>query len=167
MLNISPWSILFLAINLIVLYVIMRRVFIKPLKGIIEKREQIIRSGLENAAEKEKNAQALEQEWQEKMEGAKSKSAEMMAKAKSDADEEYQRLVADANAEARRIVADARKTMENEKSKAIEDLQSEIAGIALDAAAKVLENSDLKEINHSLYEKFLTETGDGNDSDGD
>lgn len=166
MLNVDPWSLLFLAINLIVLYVIMSRVFIKPIQGIIEKRDKIIKSGLDNAAESEKNAKAMESEMKEKLDNIQVQSAEMMEKAKSDAGAEYQKLVAEANAEAARITADARRDMENEKSKALADLQSEIAGIAMDATKKVLENSDLKGINNSLYEQFLTESGDGNDSNG-
>ena len=53
MLNIIPWDVVFILINLIVLYVIMRIVLVKPIKSVIEKRESIIKSGLKNAAESE------------------------------------------------------------------------------------------------------------------
>ena len=165
MLNIEPWSIIWLTINLIVLYVIMRLVFVKPLKNIINKRNAIIRDGLKNAAESEKKAKAMELEWNDRLESVQTESAQMMAKARSDAASEYQRLVADARTEAERIINDARADMEQERSKTIEELKGEIAGIALDATKKVLENSDLTNINSSLYEMFLTETGDGNDAD--
>lgn len=166
MLKIEPWNILFIAINLIVLYVFMRLVFVNPLKNIIEKREDIIKSGLKNAAESEKNAKAMEQEWTEKIQSVKDESVHLMAKAREDANVEYERLVANANEEAAHIVENARKDIKNEYNKTMQDLQSQIADIAMDATKKVLETSDLNNINSSLYEQFLTEKGDGNDSNG-
>ena len=166
MLKIIQWDVVFIIINLIVLYVIMRFVMIKPIKGMIEKRESIIREGLQNAAASEANAKALEEEWNAKIKTAESHSAEMMEEARDNAKREYEKLVADAANEAESIVARAKKNMENEREKAILDLQSQIAEIAIDTTKKVLESSDLKGINDSLYEQFLTETGDGHDSDG-
>ena len=99
MLNIIPWDVVFILINLIVLYVIMRIVLVKPIKSVIEKRESIIKSGLKNAAESEASAKALEEEWQEKIGTAKEKSEEMIEKAKADAQSEYDKLVAEANTE--------------------------------------------------------------------
>lgn len=166
MLNIIPWDVVFILINLIVLYVIMRIVLVKPIKSVIEKRESIIKSGLKNAAESEASAKALEEEWHEKIGTAKEKSEEMIEKAKADAQSEYDKLVAEANTEAARIVSDARRGMEEEKRNTMQGIRSEVAGLAIDTARKVLENSDLSGIDNSLYDKFLTETGDGNDTDG-
>ena len=89
-----------------------------------------------------------------------------MEKARKDAQNEYEKLMAEADAKAAKIVSDARRSMEDERNKAMEDIQSKIADIAIDTAKKVLETSDLKSVNNSLYDKFLTESGDGNDSEG-
>lgn len=166
MLSIIPWDVVFILINLIVLYVIMRVVLVKPIKSVIEKRESIIKSGLKNAAESEANAKALEKEWHKKIDAASKESENMIKKAKKDAQGEYDKLVAEANSEAARILNDARRSMEDEKKRTMRGIQSEIAGLALDTTKKVLENSDLSSIDNSLYDKFLTETGDGNDTDG-
>lgn len=165
MLKIIPWDILFIIINLIVLYVILRLVLIKPIRGIIEQRQQIIDSGLQNAAESEKNAKAIEAEWKEKLDSAGTQSAEMIEKAKLDAKAEYEKLVSEAKGEAERIVSKARKNMDEEREKVVQELQSQAAGIALDTARKVLESSDLSDVNKSLYDKFLTESGDGHGSE--
>lgn len=166
MLTIIPWDVVFILINLIVLYIIMRKVLIKPIQNVIEKRESIINSGLQNAAVSEENAKALEKEWKDKLSAVNESSAEMMEKARKDAQNEYEKLMAEADAKAAKIVSDARRSMEDERNKAMEDIQSQIAGIAIDTARKVLETSDLKSVNNSLYDKFLTESGDGNDSEG-
>lgn len=166
MLKVDLWNIIFIIINLIVLYIIMRFVAVKPLRNVISKRESIVGGSLRNAAEKEAEAKALEAEWRSRLDHVSEESAKLMEKAKADADVEYARLVSDANSEAERIVKNARRNMEAERSRIMDDVQSEIAGLAIDITKKVLETSDLAGINDSLYEKFLTETGDENDSVG-
>lgn len=157
MLKIDPWNILFIAINLIVLYIIMRLVFIKPIKNILDKRDAIIRDGLEDAAQKERKARALKAQWQDKLDSSKNESAEIITKAKEDAKAEYDKIIAQANAEAAQIIEKAHKEIEKERTKAVSELQSEIGMLAIDITKKVLGESDMKGINNSLYEKFLTE----------
>ncbi len=166
MLNIIPWDAVFILINLIVLYIIMRKVFVKPIKNIIEERQSIIESGLKNAAVSEKNAKALEKEWQEKLSNASAESESMIETAKKTAKVEYDKLVAEANTEAARILKDARRSIEDERNSTMQGIRSQVASLAVDTARKVLESSNLSDINDSLYEKFLTESGDGNESDG-
>ena len=165
MLKIIPWDAVFILINLLILYVIMRFVLIKPIKGVLEKREQMIRSGLDNAAASEENAKALEKQWKEKIDGADAESAQIISKAKADARNEYDRLVSEANSEAAKIIGDARRMIEDERAAAAEDIRAKAAELAVDTTRKVLESSDLSGIDDSLYEKFLTETGERNGSD--
>lgn len=139
---------------------------IKPIRNVIEKRESIIKDGLKNAAESETNAKALEKEWHDKLDAVQEESKELLDKARKNAQDEYEKLVTEANDEASRIVGDARRSMEDERKKTMLGIRSEIAGIAIDTAKKVLENSDLSDIDNSLYDKFLTEAGDGNDTEG-
>lgn len=164
--NISLWNIAFIIINLIVLVVIMRIVAIKPIRNIIKKREDLINGQLSNAAASEASAKAMETEWNNKLQGVEAESARLMEQAKANADIEYKRLVRDAHSEADRIVENARRSMEEEHTKVMKGVQTEIAGLAIDITKKVLETSDLKDINDSLYEKFLTEAGDDDGSVG-
>ena len=165
MVKIIPWDAVFILINLLILYVIMRFVLIKPIKGVLEKREQMIRSGLDNAAAPEENAKAPEKQWKEKTDGADAESAQIISKAKADARNEYDRLVSEANSEAAKIIGDARRMIEDERAAAAEGIRAKAAELAVDTTRKVLESSDLSGIDDSLYEKFLTETGERNGSD--
>lgn len=161
MLSFDLWNIILIVINLIVLVVIMRFVAVKPIRNIINKREELINGQLSDAAASKANAAELEAEWKDKLKNVDDESARLMDQAKADADAEYKRLVENANSEADKIVAHAKKSMEEEHTKVMEGVQSEIAGLAIDITKKVLETSDLKGINDSLYEKFLTGDDDG------
>lgn len=166
MLKVDLWNLIFIVINLIVLVAVMRIVAVKPIRNIINKREALINGQMSDAAASKASAAALEAEWHDKLDSVNEEAARIMEQAKTGADAEYKRLVEDAHLEADRIVANARKAMDEEHTKVMEGVQSEIAGLAIDITKKVLETSDLKGINDSLYEKFLTETGDDNGSVG-
>ena len=161
MLSFDLSNIIMIVINLIVLVVIMRFVAVKPIRNIIKKREELINSQINDAETSKANAAALEAEWNNKLKDVDEESARLMDKAKSDAETEYGRLMDNARAEAEHIVDKARKAMDDEHTRIMESAQSEIAGLAIDITKKVLETSDLKGINDSLYEKFLTGDEDG------
>ena len=166
MLHFDLPNIIMIVINLIVLVLIMRFVAVKPIRNIIKQREDLINGQLSDAEASKANAAALESEWNDKLKSVDTESARLMEEARSNADTEYNRLVEGAHSEADKIVNTARKNMEKERTKVMEGIQSEIAGLAMDITRKVLETSDLKDIDDSLYEKFLTETGGGNGSVG-
>jgi F-type H+-transporting ATPase subunit b len=161
MLSVDLWNVIFIIINLIVLVVVMRLVAIKPIRNIIKKREDLVNGQLSTAAASKASAAAIEAEWKEKLKNVDAESARLMDQARADANTEYIRLVGDAGKEAEKIISNARKSMEEEHSKIMDGVQSEIAGLAIDITKKVLETNDLKGINDSLYEKFLTGDDDG------
>ena len=63
-----------------------------------------------------------------------------------------------------KIISDAEKTIRIEREKALREMQSEIAGLAMIAATKVVSNNSSNNINQSLYNDFLKKAGDSNDT---
>ena len=69
-----------------------------------------------------------------------------------------------ADAEAQKIIANAHKSIDLEREKTVQELQSQIAGLAMAAAAKVLGDTDQAAQNKLMYEQFLAKTGGLNDT---
>lgn len=157
------WNLLYTIINLLVLYLLMRKFLFKPISDVMEKRQQIIDESLLNAEESEKRADELKSHWEEEVKTVKEKSALMLEEARNDAHVEYDRIVGEAGKEAERIVIDARSNMDMERKQVLSGAKSEIAELAINAAAKILGESSTDEMNKSMYDKFLTEAGDDND----
>lgn len=61
------------------------------------------------------------------------------------------------NTEAVGILKDARKTIENERKQTMNDLQREIAGLAMQAARKIVDDT---KGNQDIYDQFLKGAGD-------
>ena len=68
-----------------------------------------------------------------------------------------ERILQEANTEAVGILKDARKTIENERKQTMNDLQSEIAGLAMQAARKIVDDT---KGNQDIYDQFLKGAGD-------
>ena len=164
MLKIDFWNIVITVINLLVLYLAMKKFLIGPITGIMEKRKELIESQLAHAAETEQAALQLKSDYEKDLGNAKEESVRIVDKARSDAKAEYDRIVKDADAKASDIIAKANKTVEMQKQKTLQEMENEITGLALAAAAKIM--NDKQDNDTALYNKFLAKAGDANDTAG-
>lgn len=159
------FGIVFTVINLIVLLLLMKKFLIGPVTEIIEKRKVLIEEQLANASNAEKAAKELKKEYENTLKDAGTRTDEMMEAARKNAGVEYSRIVSEAEARSGKIISDAEKTIRIEREKTLREMQSEIAGLAMAAANKVVGNNSSDNINQSLYNDFLKKAGDSNDTD--
>lgn len=164
MLNLG-WSLVWTIINLIIFYLLMKRFLVGPVLGIMEKRKNLIAQELENAKAAQEKAEELKGHYEGALAGAKEESAQIIEAARADAKSESERMVKEANLEAAKIIENARVTAEQEKESALQGAKSEIAGLALEAARKLLSEGSTEKGNSMLYDEFLAKAGDGNDTD--
>ena len=137
-------------INLIVLFLLLRHFLINPVSNIMEQRRKLIADGLQNAQDTQDEANRLKAEYEEALSGAKKESAEIVDKARIDARAEYDRIVGEAGAKAGNIIENAK-----------ENLQTQIAGLAMASAEKIVGDKE-----QNIYDQFLGEVG-GTDEDTD
>ena len=144
---------LYTMINLIVLAFLLKKFLIKPVTDIMEKRRQLIKDGLKNAQNAQEDAMKMKEEYAQALGGAKEESVRIVEKARKDAKSEYERIVKEADARAGSIRVEREQTMNA--------LQSEIAGLAMTAAAKIV--ADQAGNNQAIYDKFLEEVGEAHE----
>lgn len=157
------WDLLWTIINLIILYLLMKKFLIGPITGIMEKRKNLIAQQFKDAETVQNQAQEMKTQYETALSGAKEESVQIIADARSDAKALSERTLKDANEKASRILENARNTAEQEKQNAMSGAKSEIADLALEAAKKLLSQGSSKEGNSMLYDQFLAETGDTDD----
>lgn len=161
------WNVVFTIINLIVLCLALRKFLIKPVTNIMEQRKQMIEGDIADARKEKDKAYDLKAQYEDKLTQAHKESSEIIEKARKSAQTEYNNKVSVASAEADRIIKDAHKAVELDREKTVQDLQSEIAGLAVAAAEKVLGESGTKESNQLMYDQFLAKAGGVNDTDSE
>lgn len=148
-------------VNLIVFFLILKKILFKPVMGMIEKREQMINGQIQDAEQKNTQAGLLKEKYEGELKNANQEAARIVKTAKERGKEEYQRILKDANEEASKIIADANKNIETQKEKAIQGIQNEIAGMAIAAASKVIQENVDQAANEKILDDFLKEAGAG------
>ena len=141
-------------INLIVLFLLLRHFLINPVSNIMEQRRKLIADGLQNAQDTQDEANRLKAEYEEALSGAKKESAEIVDKARIDARAEYDRIVGEAGAKAGNIIENAKENVRIEREQTMKELQSQIAGLAIASAEKIVGDKE-----QNIYDQFLGEVG--------
>ena len=156
-------NLLFAIINIIVLFLLLRKFLIKPVRNIMEKRDEMIRSGLENARKSQSDAELMKQEYEEKLKNAGDISAGIISDAKKEAEARSKNILDEANAKADNILSSARENAETAKIKAVSEAKEQIADLAAEMARKLVTTSKDSNFDSSEYDRFIRETGDDND----
>lgn len=165
MLRVELADVIITVINLLVLALLMKLFLFKPIMKVIDERDKMINDDFEQAKQSREKAEKMLKEHEEQIAAAKGEAAQLIDSAKKRAEIEYDRIVSEADTEAKDIVNQANETAQQTINKALSGVQGQIAELAADAAKKLLEKSSNAELNRSLYDSFLEETGESNDSE--
>lgn len=128
----------------------------KPVKQFMEKREAHYRELDAAANRKAQEAQALEQQYQEKLAQADEEILQKRAEAQQAIQQSTQQQLEQARAEASRIVSEAHTAAERSRERALADAQKELQELAAAAAEKLVLQSE-----GEAFEQFLELTERG------
>ena len=159
MLDFSIPTILFTVINILVLFLFLKKFLFGRVNAIMEKRAQMVQADLDHAKETVAEAEQLKTNYLETMSGAQSEAKELIAKAQKIANEQRDQITQQAQRDADRIMANAKKEIVLEQQRSLESAQSAIADLAMAAASKVVGANSDDAANRDLVDAFLTEEG--------
>lgn len=159
------WSILWVIINLLVLYFLLKKFLFDRVTGMMDKRRQIIKNNLDEAEAAKADANQLKAEYEQSLKDAHAKAVEITENAKANASKQEERILADARDEGARIIREAEKAASDERSKMLDDAKYEIADLALVAAAKVMNKKLDSDDDRRLAESFVNEVGESDDNE--
>lgn len=157
--SLNAFKIIMVALNLTILYVVLRKILFKPVTQYMENRTKSIRDSIDNAEKAKSEADDLRRRYEEQLRNARAEGERLMDEARVRADKEHDRLVAEAESEAENILDRAREETERERIQMIREIRGQVAGLALSAASKVIEANMDTESNRTLVDKFIDEAG--------
>lgn len=143
MLSLDGWTLFFTVVNILVLFVGLKVFLFKPVLNIIRQREEMIHDQLADAAEKEKKAEQLKTDYQEKLKNANQKAEDIIAEAKVRADEEKRLAAEKTREETEQMLEKARAEIRLEQEQAKKEVQADIAVLAMEAARKIMKTGDV------------------------
>lgn len=160
MLDFNFWTILFSIINILVLYLFLKKFLFGKIRDILEQRAAMVEADLSHAKQEAQQAEKLRASYEETMANAQDEAREILATAQKTAHAQSAAITQQAQEEAKRIVEHAQSEMALERERSLQDAKSEIALLALDAAAKVIGKDMDADANRALVDAFLTEEAD-------
>jgi F-type H+-transporting ATPase subunit b len=150
-LGLTIWTVVLFAIFAFVL----TKLGWKPLLAMVEEREKGIREAVGSAEKANEEAQKLLAQHQELIREAGRQREEIMKRALADAETVRADLVAQAKAESDRMVQRAKDQIDREKKLAIQELRSQVADLAVEAASRIVKSSMTPEAQKKLVHEFI------------
>lgn len=157
--DVRPGLIFWTLITFFIVAFVLRRAAWGPILKAVGEREKAISDSIEAAKRERAEAEKLLGEQKTAIAGARAEAAEMMRKNQVDMEKFREDLMGKSRKEAEDLKTDARRSIEEEKNKAVADLKAHSVSLAIQIAEKLMEEK-LDDAKHkALAEKFVNELG--------
>lgn len=147
-------------IAILVLFFIVGNKLFNPIRNVMEKRKDKIKTELDTASSEIKQAEELRAQYETKLKDIDKEAEVILSEARKKALANENRIVAEAKEEAARIMERACTEAELEKQKAADEVKKEMVAIASIMAGKVVSASIDTTVQNSLVDETLKEIGD-------
>jgi len=157
--SLNAYKVVMVAINLIILYIVLRKILFVPVTQFMENRTKSIKDSIDNAENMKAEAEALKMEYEKQLRSARETGESIIDEARAKAGREADSIVASARQQAENVLNKAMEDIDRERELMYKEVRSQIAGIALAAASKVIEANMDTEANKALVDRFIDEAG--------
>ena len=160
--GVNFWTMIFAWVNLLLLYIVLKKFLFKPITNMIESRQKEIDDMYTDAETARSDAEGMKSEYEQRMEQVQKESEELLRSAVRRAQLREEEILRDAQAEAQRTLDRATEQVELEKKRAINEVKDEVAGMAIEIASAVIERDISEDEHKALIDGFIDGIGGEN-----
>lgn len=160
MLDIQVSTIVFTIINLLVLYVILKKLLFGRINRVLQARGEQINQQFDQAERQQAQAEQLKAEYEKKLTQAQEEAEGIVSQAQMRGKREYQAIISQAQEDVRQLQNQAQAQNQADREEMIRATRREVAQLAVIAAAKVAQKSLDVESDRAVAEQFLAEAGE-------
>lgn len=147
-------------VTFLILMALLKKFAWGPLMGIMQQREELVASEIEEAEKNRKESAALLAQNEKLVKETQSNMAEILESSKKQANAQREEILAAANAEAARLKDSAQRDIAAEREKAIEAIREEVVSLSVLAASKVLGKEISEADNSALIKETIAKAGE-------
>ncbi|HTP51104.1 MAG TPA: F0F1 ATP synthase subunit B [Anaeromyxobacteraceae bacterium] len=155
--DLNPGLTLWTAITFLLLILVLSKYAFGPIVKMLDERERTIRDAIDQAKKEREEAERLLAAQKESLLKAQREAAEIAKRNQQEMEAFRAQLTSQAKKEADDLVATARKQIGEEKAKAVADLRSQVADLAIGAAARIVRSSLDEKTQRELVEDYIRE----------
>jgi len=156
----EPGLMIWTAISFVILLILLWKVAYKPITGALKKREETIRSTLEEAKKARDSAEALVEKYEAQIAQARDEAQKILAEGKMLGENVRKEIIQKAHEEANQIVKRAQEEIGFQKEKALMELKERIADLTIMAASKVVAKTLDKKDHEQLLDEYVSKVGE-------
>ena len=158
-------NLVFTIINLLVLYLLMKKFLFGPIIKVMDVRKAMIDQQFAGAKAQEDQAKALKEQYEGALKSAREESFQIMEQARKEAKAQADKTVEDTQAMVSAMLAKAQEDINTERENAMRQMKDDVASLAMEAAGKIIGKNSGADQDLSLYDQFIEKAGDPDDSD--
>ena len=158
--GVNFWTALFVLLNTIALFLVMKKFLIGPILKVISDRQAEIDGMYQEAENAREQANAMKDDYAQKLEAANETSQRIVQEAVIRGQNREDEILRDARNQASAIMDKAYADIAQEKKKAMNDAKDEISGMAMAIAEKVVGRTLQEADQQRLVEQFIEELGE-------
>ena len=163
--SINLWQMLASLANLVIIFVLVKKFLYKPVKKMLETRQQTIDADYNSAKEAKEQAAADRKTYENKLSEAKAEADRVIKSAVDIANEREKEIIDSAKTKADGIIRQAQDNAVLERKKAEDSIKREIVEVSSVLTEKILEREVSADDHKSFIDSFIESIGDENDAD--
>jgi F-type H+-transporting ATPase subunit b len=143
----------------LILYWLLNRYAFGPLFSVMEKRRELIKQQMDEAAQTRNQATQFVEEQKAALQQARKDAQDIIEQARQTSNSQAEQLINQAKEESVRLKNEAARDIETEKNKAVAALRSEIGAVSVQIASKVLQKEVDPKAQEQLVDNYLKDVG--------
>ena len=158
--SVNLWQILVSLLNLVILFLIIKKFLYQPVKNVLKSRQDKIDEKNNMANQYLSDAEKTKNELEAKLNDAEDKADEILNEATVNAQRRKEKILSEARDEADTIIRQAKTNAELEMKKAESDIKTQIVDVSFELSKKIIEREIKEEDHHKLIDTFISQIGD-------
>ncbi len=151
--SIDIWTTIFSWVNLLILFLLLKRFLFKPVNKILSDRAAEIEGAYREAEDSRREAEDIRIEYDKKLMSAGNEADSIIKSAVDAASRRSESIISDAEKQAKIIEEHSRALIAKEKSSALESVRADVASMAVDIAERLVRRS----LNEEDDEKLISD----------
>lgn len=158
--GVNFWTALFTLCNMLITFLILKKLLFKPVKKMIDDRQKEIADQYAEAERRRQEAEQAKLAYDQEIAQAKQKRDEIVREAAELAHRQERDILNAAREEAKAITAKAHSDISQERRKVFNEMKTEISDIAIEIAEKVTEKEIDSDKHRELINSFIDQIGE-------
>ena len=158
--SVNIWHIVISLANLVILFLILKKLLFKPVKKIVDKRQKEIESEYKKAEKTQAEADAIKAEWEGKMATAEAEADKIISDAVERADSPNEVMLYESREKADQIIRKAKADIERERKDARETIKKEIVDVSQTLSEQIIGREINMDDHRDLIDKAIDKIGE-------